>query len=160
VPRRGQVVADVAQVGVRRNPIPAVVSGQVDREAIGPEGPAAQGVDEDVEIGHDQLPNRPINGFPEAEPRKIGLGDGAPAIIFLEDGDDVVVVVLGGHVHDQRLAAEGAQGRGREKGAFEAVGLFLPGDPERGAGSDLGIVIEPVERFLDPDRGIQAAEKD
>ena len=75
-----------------------------------------------------------------------------------EDRDDVIVVVPADKIHEERLMADGPQGRGGEEGALEAVGLPFPDDPEGRAGPGEVVVIETVEETLDLDGRIEPSE--
>jgi len=77
----------------------------------------------------------------------------------LEDGQDVVVVVPGAHVDDERRpAAEPERGRGEER-AFEAVGLPLAHDPSRGGRAGPGVVGDGVQPVLDVDGRVERRQE-
>lgn len=56
----------------------------------------------------------------------IGFGDGAPTFVDLEDGDDVVGVMLGGdEIDDEGFVAVETERRCREHSAFHALSLTM-----------------------------------
>jgi len=77
--------------------------------------------------------------------KALAIGDTAPGAVFPEHGEDVVVVVMAAHVHEERRVADHPQrGRG-EQGALEAVGRALAHNPARRGRPGDGVIGHRVE---------------
>ena len=74
------------------------------------------------------------------------------------DGDDVIGVVFGFEVEDQRRVSVGAEGGRGEGCAFETVGSVLFEDAARGPGGVGEVVRHVVEESLDTVGSFQAAQ--
>ena len=91
-----------------------------------------------------------MDGFAKAQPRVVRPGDRSPAAGTPEERQDVVVVLLGFEIEDQRRMALDPERRGREEGAVHALDGPLGENPPRGtAPGAAGVVLERIEEVLD-----------
>ncbi len=109
---------------------------------------AARPVDVRVEVAPDEVAERAEHGPAAEKPWVSGLRDGAPSAASPEDEHDVVEVVDGFHVEEQRRIPVLLHDRRRGQGSLEAVrGPKAGDDPERSEGlaSPLVVVWKPAE---------------
>ena len=119
-----QVLGNPPEVGLRDHPsgTATIEGGEVDGSRVGTKGPLPAQVDITLEVAHDQFAHAPVDRLAVAEAREVRLRDGAPGAAEPENGEHVVRVLDGFEIEEEGWEAEHAEGRGREDGAFEAVG--------------------------------------
>ena len=105
------MLRDPPEIGAGGHPagMSAVEARQVDGAGVCAEGPLAAEVDVVVEVAHDQLAQRAVDGRTAAESREVRLGDGAPVAVRAVDGDDVVRVLDRLQIQQQGRKAKDAQ---------------------------------------------------
>ena len=127
-------LGDAPDIFVGGHPVEVVEAGEVDGDGVGAEGAFAAEVVVVLEVGEGELAQGAVDGGAEAEAGEVGLGDASPEAALAVEGDDVVVVVDGFEVHEQRRVAVEAEGGGGEERALEAVAFALAEGAARGAG--------------------------
>src|SRR3989454_7436688 len=123
------------------------------------ERPVAAEVHVALEVAHDQLTKRPVDGLAVAEAREVRLRDRPPAPAEPEHREDVVGVLHGLEVEQERREAEDAGRRRREDRALEAVRRARAQDPPRRPRRVPEGVGHRVQRPLDAAGGAEGAER-
>lgn len=153
-----ETLGDAPDVVFGGHPVEAVEGGETDGEGVGAEGALAAEVVVMLEVTEGQLAEGAVDGGAETEAGEVGLGEAAPEAALAVEGDDVVVVVDGFEIHEQRGAALDAEGGGGEHCALHAVALALAEDTGGRPGSVSVLVLEFVEEALDAGGGVEGAE--
>ncbi|MPM61969.1 hypothetical protein SDC9_108833 [bioreactor metagenome] len=143
-----EAVGDVFEIVISIRPSAAVVPFQLQGAGIRPEGFLPKGVEIEIEIGHGQFPEVPVDRLPEPESGEVGLRHGPPAPSLPEDSDHVVVVVPGFEVHHQGRVSELPEACRRKEGALETVGVLFSENPFRRFALLFRIVGNGVEKPL------------
>ena len=111
-----------------------------------------------VEVAEGQFARRSVNGSTKAEAGEVGLRDAAPESVLAEDGEDMVVVVDGFEVHEERRIAVHTESCRSDEGAFEAVSFALAESTLRGPGGVGVLVWDVVDELLDLCRSVESAK--
>ena len=111
-----------------------------------------------LEVAERKLAEGAVDGSAEAEAGEIGLGDTSPEAVPAIDGNDMVIVVDGFEIHEQRRMAVDAQGGGGEQRAFKAVALALAQDALRRPGCVGVLIVKGVNELLDLRRSLEGAQ--
>src|SRR6266542_4508756 len=104
-----------------------------------------------VEVRHDELADRPIDGRAETEPGEFRGRDSAPESAVAVDREDVVVVTIRLEIDDERWSPVDAECGGREDRALGAVrGTVVEHPPRRAARRPvrLEVIVERIEEAL------------
>ena len=153
-----ETLGDEPDVVFGGHPVEAVEGREADGEGVGAEGALAAEVVIVLEVAESQLAEGAVDGSAETEAGEVGLGEAAPEAALAVEGDDMVVVVDGFEIHEQRGAALDAEGGGGEHCSLHAVALALAEDA---GGRPCGVsvlVFEVVKEALDAGGGIEGAE--
>ena len=157
-----EFVVDFPEILVRRDP---VISHRPQIEGAGVRVESFQSVmvaEVFVVVGHGQLAHGFVDRIAVADDGVVGFRDGAPASVFLEQRDDMLVVELDGFEIKEEwwLAAEPQRGGGQQ-GTLDAMGFALAEDAPRG---HVGVTVffeidrQAVEEVLDFARGGEPAQ--
>lgn len=140
------------------HPVELVEAREVDGDGVGAEGALAAQVVVVVEVAEGQLAEGAVDGCAETETGEVGFGDAAPELALAIDGEDMVVVVDGFEIDEERrMTVDAKSGSGQER-AFEAVALALAKDTLRGTGGVSVLVGEGVDELLDFGGGVEGAQ--
>ena len=93
-----------------------------------------------LEVAEREFAQRAVDGRAEAQAGEVRLGDASPQAVFAIEGEDVIVVVHGLEIHEQRRMAVDAQGGCGQQSSFEAVPFALAQHALRRPGG-VGILI-------------------
>lgn len=114
-----------------------------------------------MEIAHGEFARTCIDWIAPAQPDGIAFGNGAPVLVLLEKGQNMVIIARGLEIHEQcRLAMEHQSCR-RDKRRFNAVAGIIPQGHAGGlAGVALRFEIDRDfgEKILNLFRRVQLAE--
>src|SRR5881397_3891837 len=99
---REEVLGDEPHLFFSGHPIEIVESREIHRPRERAERSLAPEVEVRVEVAHDELAQRAMDRLAVREAVVVGLGDGAPMAAILEDRDDVIGVMLGFEVEEER----------------------------------------------------------
>ena len=125
MPDGEQVLSDKPERLIGGHPATAVEAGEVHWIGKSAQRAFAAKIEIDLEIAHRQLTQATIYRLAVAASGVVGLRDCAPVPVFLEDGNDVVSIVLGLQINHERPIAINAQCSGREHRSFKAVRSVL-----------------------------------
>jgi len=111
-----------------------------------------------MEVTQGQLAQGAIDRLAVTATGKVRLGDRSPVIALLEDCQDVVRILVGFEVENERRITQGAEGGGGEDRAFQSVGCALAQDDPRRPGGVGEMIRHLIEETLDTDRAFQGAQ--
>jgi len=89
---------------------------------------ATREIHERIDVREDEIPDRAEHRFASVEPRVPRSGDGAILGTATEQQDDVVEVVLGFHIGEDRRVSVLLEDRRGAQRALEAMDLVRPDD--------------------------------
>ena len=140
------------------HPVPAVEARQVDGLRISAEGALAAQIVVVLDVTEGQFAQAAVDRRAESQSGEVGLCDAAPETVLTIESDDMVVIMDGFKIHQERRLTVNAQcGRGQE-GSFEAVPAAFAQGP-LGRASGVGVVIgQVVDELLDFRRRLQGTE--
>src|SRR6266446_2715456 len=127
-----QVLRDEPDWLLRRHPVEVVETAHLDGPGEGPQGALSELIEVHLKITERQFAQSSIDWLAIAATSVIGLCHRAPVAVHTVDGDDVVGIVLGFEVEQQRWIAVDAQGCRGKEGAFVAMRSVLAENPARG----------------------------
>ncbi len=108
-----EIVGDEPEGFIRGHPVLAIEASEVYGAGKVSQRAFTAEIEVDVEITQRQFAQGAVDGFAIAAAGVVGFGDGAPVAVAAIDGDDMVGVVFGFEVKDQRGISVGAQVRRR-----------------------------------------------
>ncbi len=149
---------DAPDVFFRCHPVLAVETGEVDGDGVGAEGAFAAQVEATLKVAERELARSAINGRAEAQAGKVGLGDASPQAALAVEGDDMVVVVHGFEIHEQRRVAVETQGGSGDERALHAVAFAFAQHAMRRHGRVCVLVLQSVNELLDLRWSLEGAE--
>src|SRR5579872_49892 len=148
-----EIIWDFPYILLGSHPIEVVEALEVYRAGIAAERFFALRIIVVLKVGHRELAKVFINRLTVSEARVVRLGDGSPAALLAEDGENVIVVANGFEVDQERRKSEQTQRGGTEKSAFHAVPEAIAEDAARRAatGAVLFLVVPDlfIEKALD-----------
>ena len=158
VPRRDEGFGDEPNVFFRCHPVLAIQARKVHRTRVGAQCALAAQIVVVIEVAECQLARGAINGRAKAQPGEVRFGNAAPEATLAIDGDDVVVVVDGLKIHEQRRMALDAQsGRGHER-SLKAMAFARAENARRRPRRVRVLVRNRVDELLDAQRCLESAQ--
>ncbi len=156
-----QEVRNEPEILFRGHPVAPVESGKVDgRPRISPERLFPAQVEVGLEVRKRELAQRSKDRFSKAEAGVIRPSDRAPMPVLPEEREDVVVVLHGFEIENQRRVALEPEGGGGKHCAVHALDHPFPQHAAGGAAvGSLRVIVELVEIFLDLPGRIETPQK-
>src|SRR5207253_3490122 len=105
-----------------------------------------------IEITHGQLAQAAIDRFPIAAAGEIRFRHCAPVLANFENGDNMIGVLLGFQIEDQRWKAKHSERSRSKNSALEARRRAIAQNLLRRSRSKAEIVRQIVEKFLNTSR--------
>jgi hypothetical protein len=105
---------------VRRHPVERIETGEIHRSRITAQRAFPAQIKIDIEVAHGQFAQVAINRFAITAAGKIRLRDRAPMSPNLENGDDVIGILLGFQIKNQWWKSDDAERRRSKNSALEA----------------------------------------
>ncbi len=101
-----EVLGDEPGRFIRGHPVAMIESRQVYRARVTPQCAFAAEVEVNIEVTHGQLAQAAIDRLAITAPGEIGFRYGAPAAAHFENRDDMIGVLFGFQIEDQRWKSE------------------------------------------------------
>lgn len=140
------------------HPVEPIEAREVHRAGIAPERAFSAQIEIDIEVAHRELAKRAINRLPITAAGKIRFCYRAPMSAHFENGHDVIGIVLGFQIEDQRRKTENAQGGRGEDSAFETGSGAISQNFFWRAGGVAKVVSQLVEKSLHTGRRLQRTQ--
>lgn len=142
----------------RRHPVKTIESSEIHRARVAAQRALAPQIEIDIEITHGQLTQAPINRLAIPASGEIRFRHCAPMSADLENGDDMIGVLLGFQIENQRRKTDDAQRRSAKNAALKAGGGAIMQNLSRRSRGVREIVREIVEKLLNAGGRLQSAQ--
>src|SRR2546427_3102718 len=156
---REQVLRDEPHLFVGCHPIEIVESREIHRPRERAERSLAPEIEVSVEITHGQLAQRAMDRLTVCEAVVVRLRHRAPVAALLEDRDDVIGVMLGFEVNDERGETQYAERRRPEDRGLETVRRPLAQDAPWRPRRRRQVIGHVVEKSLHAVRRLERAQR-
>ena len=156
---REQVLGDEPHLFLGGHPIEIVESHEIHRPRERAERSLAPKVEVRVEVAHHKLAQRAMDRLAVREAVVVRLGDRTPVAAILEDRDDVIGVMFGFEVEEERGITQRPERSRREYCGLKAVRCALAQDSPRRPCGRAEVVRHVVEELLNTVRGLERAER-
>ena len=105
---------------VRRHPVEMIESTKIHRPRVPPQGPLAPQIEINIEVAHGQLAQGAVNRLAVPAAGEIRFRHRTPMSANLENSDDMVGVLLGFQIEDQRWKSKHSKPSRGKNSALEA----------------------------------------
>ena len=142
-----------------RHPIEMIEAREIYRARVAAERALEAEIEVNIKVTHGEFAQRSVNRLAISAAGEVGFRNCAPATAHFENCDDMIGVVFGFKVEDQRRKTQHAQcGRGKDS-TVEAGCRVIMQNLARRSRVVLKIVRQFVEKPLNPGRRLKGAQR-